>query len=126
LGLKEKRNAMFSKLSGGQKQRLFIALALLGNPRVVFLDELTRGLDPQARHAMWDLVRAVRALAEIATVEVEGERIVVHGKEGTGGSLVSDVFGVLAARGVRFRDARTEQGSLDDVFLRLTGRQMGE
>jgi ABC-2 type transport system ATP-binding protein len=59
-GLDEKRNAAFSKLSGGQKQRLFIALALLNNPEIVFLDELTTGLDPQARHATWDAVRAIR------------------------------------------------------------------
>jgi ABC-2 type transport system ATP-binding protein len=58
LGLEEKRNSAFSKLSGGQKQRLFIALALLPDPQLVFLDELTTGLDPQARHAIWDLVRA--------------------------------------------------------------------
>jgi ABC-2 type transport system ATP-binding protein len=60
LGLAEKRNAPFAKLSGGQKQRLFIALSLINNPEVVFLDELTTGLDPQARHLMWDLVRSVR------------------------------------------------------------------
>lgn len=61
LGLDEKRNTLFSKLSGGQKQRLFIALALLPDPQLIFLDELTTGLDPQARHAIWDLVRDVRA-----------------------------------------------------------------
>ena len=61
LGLEEKQNAPFSKLSGGQKQRLFIALALLPDPQLIFLDELTTGLDPQARHAIWDLVREVRA-----------------------------------------------------------------
>jgi len=61
LGLEEKRNAPFAKLSGGQKQRLFIAQALLPDPQLVFLDELTTGLDPQARHAIWDLVRDVRA-----------------------------------------------------------------
>ncbi|MGV8026272.1 MAG: ABC transporter ATP-binding protein [Anaerolineaceae bacterium] len=60
LGLEEKRNTPFSKLSGGQKQRLFIALALLPEPKLVFLDELTTGLDPQARHTIWDLVRDVR------------------------------------------------------------------
>lgn len=60
LGLADKRKARFSKLSGGQKQRLFIALALVGKPRVVFFDELTTGLDPQARRSMWDLVREVR------------------------------------------------------------------
>ncbi len=60
LGLDEKRNTAFSKLSGGQKQRLFVALALLHEPQLVFLDELTTGLDPQARHTIWDLVREVR------------------------------------------------------------------
>lgn len=59
-GLVEKRNTVFSELSGGQRQRLFVALALVNDPEIVFLDELTSGLDPQARRASWDLVNDIR------------------------------------------------------------------
>ncbi|WP_019074474.1 ABC transporter ATP-binding protein [Streptomyces hokutonensis] len=61
LGLTDKLTTRFAKLSGGQKQRLFIALALIGNPRVVVLDELTTGLDPRARRDTWQLIEDVRA-----------------------------------------------------------------
>jgi ABC-2 type transport system ATP-binding protein len=60
LGLAEKRNSTYSKLSGGQKQRLSIALALVGNPEIAILDELTTGLDPQARRDTWDLIAQLR------------------------------------------------------------------
>jgi ABC-2 type transport system ATP-binding protein len=190
LGLEEKRNAPFSKLSGGQKQRLFIALALLPDPRLIFLDELTTGLDPQARHAIWDLVRDVRskgktvlltthfmeeaerlcdrlaildhgrivaldtpaalirslgaeervvfsvdgvlptafekALSHAGRIEVQGERVVVHGSGIGQTPLVSVVVNQLTASEVRFRDLRTEQSSLEDVFLKLTGKEMKE
>ena len=61
LGLADKRNAWFMTLSGGQQQRLFIELALINDPQVVFLDELTTGLDPQSRRTIWELVRGIRA-----------------------------------------------------------------
>jgi ABC-2 type transport system ATP-binding protein len=60
LSLSDKVNSFFRELSGGQKQRLFIALALVNDPKLIFLDELSTGLDPQARHIMWDLVRDIR------------------------------------------------------------------
>ena len=61
LGLTEHRRTAFGALSGGQQQRLSIALALVGNPQIAVLDELTTGLDPQARRATWDLINQVRA-----------------------------------------------------------------
>ncbi|MFQ6100177.1 MAG: ABC transporter ATP-binding protein [Anaerolineae bacterium] len=185
LGLSEKRNASVAKLSGGQKQRLFIALALVNAPDLVFLDELTTGLDPQARRAMWDLVRDIReqgktvfltthymeeaerlcdrvaiidhgkivaldtpenlirslgaerrvvfgvdgcfdegmlrSVPGVAQVERSGERVVVYGQ---GKGLVGGVVNTLETSGIRFRDLRTEQPSLEDVFLALTGREM--
>jgi ABC-2 type transport system ATP-binding protein len=101
LGLAEKRNAWFMTLSGGQKQRLFIALALINDPEVVFLDELTTGLDPQARRAIWELVRDIRERGKTVFLTThlmeEAERlcdrvaIIDHGRTidvGTPGELV--------------------------------------
>ena len=60
LGIKEKYRSYFNKLSGGQKQKLFISLALVNDPELIFLDELTTGLDPQARRTTWGLIRSIR------------------------------------------------------------------
>jgi ABC-2 type transport system ATP-binding protein len=187
LGLADKSSAYYTKLSGGQKQRLFIALALVSRPQVVFFDELTTGLDPQARRAMWDLVRQVRDggctvfltthfmeeaerlcdrvliidhgkivaldspdslvrslgaekrlifslpegqsvpalenLPQVRRVEQTGGRLVVYGQ---GERFTSAVVYALEDAGVHFLDLRTEQPSLEDVFLTLTGREMRE
>lgn len=101
-GLADKRDTQFGRLSGGQKQRLFIALALLHDPEIVFLDELTSGLDPQARRATWDLIRAVRDQGKTVVlithfmdeVEALADRVAVidHGRvvaEGTPGDLIA-------------------------------------
>ena len=185
LGLTDKRNAHVSSLSGGQRQRLFIALSLLNDPELVFLDELTTGLDPQARRAMWDLVRDIRekgktvfltthfmeeaerlcdrvaildggriialdtppnlvrslnaenrvvfytenslpenalqAVPGVVRVEKTADRVVVYGR---GDALIGGVVAALGAGGIPYRDLRTEQATLDDVFLTLTGREL--
>lgn len=187
VSLDKKRSAYAGKLSGGERQRLFIALALINQPEIVFFDELTSGLDPQGRRAMWDLVRQVRekgctvfmtthfmeeaerlcdrvliidhgrivaldtperlirslgvatrliftsdesqklpdlsALPQVKRVERSGERVVVYGE---GRRFVSSVVYALEDAGVALLDLRTEQPSLEDVFLELTGRQMRE
>jgi ABC-2 type transport system ATP-binding protein len=102
LGLGAKRNAWFMTLSGGQKQRLFVALALIHDPEVVFLDELTTGLDPQARRAIWGLVTGIRDRGKTVFLTThlmeEAERlcdrvgIIEHGRlieMGTPGELVA-------------------------------------
>ncbi len=79
LGLEAKRNASFMTLSGGQKQRLFIALALIHDPEIVFLDELTTGLDPQARRTIWELVKDIGARGKTVVLSThlmeEAERL---------------------------------------------------
>jgi ABC-2 type transport system ATP-binding protein len=167
LGLDAKRDAWFMTLSGGQKQRLFIALALIHQPEVVFLDELTTGLDPQARRAIWELVTDIRARGTTVFLTThlmeEAERlcdrvaIIEHGRviemgtpaelvrrhcperrvvyttaengaerrhelHGEGDDFVSDVIHRIARDGVRVRGFRTDMPTLEDVFLKLTGR----
>jgi ABC-2 type transport system ATP-binding protein len=105
-GLAEKRNAHFSELSGGQRQRLFIALALINDPELVFLDEMTTGLDPAARRTAWDLVRAVRdggtSVVLVTHFMEEAERLcdrVAFLERGTLAAL--DTPGALIAKHIR-------------------------
>ena len=187
LGLSDKFKAPFGKLSGGQKQRLLIGLALVNDPELVFLDELTTGLDPQARRAMWDMVKSIRDRGQtvfltthymeeaehlcdrvaiidhgkivvldspqnlIAALDAENrvvfsikemiddavfrkipgvtrvdqsqDRVIIYGK---GEGLLVRIVMALESGHIRFRDLRTEQPSLDDVFIALTGKEMRE
>ncbi len=187
LGLADSANVAFGDLSGGQKQRAFIALALIHEPEVVLLDELTTGLDPQARRGIWDLVRAMRdrGVTVLLTTHFmeEAERlcdrvaVIRHGRivaldtperlvaaaggcrrvsfrldapfdldglgtltpvrrvcrvdgrivvEGDGDDLAVEIVRTLAASGVRPMDVRTEQSTLEDAFLALTGEHLDE
>ncbi|MGX6601095.1 ABC transporter ATP-binding protein [Micromonosporaceae bacterium Da 78-11] len=182
LGLGDKLTTRYAKLSGGQKQRLSIALALIGNPRIAILDELTTGLDPQARRDTWDLISSIRdkgvtvllvthfmeeaerlcdriaviddgevvaldtpagligrisaeqrirfrpsrplddalltGLPEVREVRHHGAQIEVVGT----GNLLHAVSSVLAVHEIIAVELRVEQASLDDAFVRLTGR----
>ncbi|MFG1944994.1 ABC transporter ATP-binding protein [Nonomuraea sp. NPDC048826] len=183
LGLADKARTGYAKLSGGQKQRLSIALALVGNPRVAILDELTTGLDPQARRDTWDLIEGVRSrgvtivlvthfmeeaerlcdrlalidsgrvvtvdtpaglterarigqriqfrpsrpmddslltsLPDVSAVTRRGDLVVVDGND----NALNAVTAVLARNQIVAERLRVEQASLEDAFVRLTGKR---
>ncbi|MGE4426333.1 MAG: ABC transporter ATP-binding protein [Solirubrobacteraceae bacterium] len=124
LGLAAKRRTRFRDLSGGQRQRLSIALALVGRPRVVILDELTTGLDPHARRDVWGLVEGIRS-AGVTVVLVthlmdEAQRlcdrvVIVH----RGRVVAADRPDALIARTAPTR-ADGPPASLEDAFVALT------
>jgi ABC-2 type transport system ATP-binding protein len=115
----DKRNAFFSKLSGGQRQRLFIALAVLHNPEIVFFDELTTGLDPLSRQSIWGIVRDIRAKGKtvILTTHLMEEaqrlcdRVAILNK---GEIIALDTPENLIRA---FRGAGSNEPTLEDVFL---------
>jgi ABC-2 type transport system ATP-binding protein len=121
-GLAEKRNAHFSELSGGQRQRLFIALALVNDPQVVFLDEMTTGLDPVARHVAWSLIEAVRARGTTVVLVThameEAERLCDHVAVMEAGRIVTiDTPSGLIAKHTREVTVRFDTGGYDVSWL---------
>ncbi|MGC1419821.1 MAG: ABC transporter ATP-binding protein [Acidimicrobiales bacterium] len=126
LGLEEKRGSYFRELSGGQKQRLSIVLALIGQPDIAILDELTTGLDPQARRETWELIEGVRdsgvTILLVTHFMEEAERLcdrvalIDHGKVIALGAPAN--LGEQAATSKRVRLRASEQLS-DDILLAL-------
>jgi ABC-2 type transport system ATP-binding protein len=186
LGLAGKRRDYYRSLSGGQRQRLSVVLALIGGPKIAVLDEMTTGLDPQARRNTWELIEKVRdrgvtivlvthfmeeaerlcdrvalidsghlvaldtpagltararggkrvrflpsapfdvgllaGLPEVTAVERDGRHVVVTGT----GELVSPVILALHAAGVTTQDVQLDSSTLEDAFVRLTGKHLHE
>jgi len=122
MGLADRSRVAYAELSGGQKQRLAIALALVGDPELVFFDELTSGLDPQARHATWDLVRGVRERGRTVVLTThfmeEAERlcdrvmIIDHGLVVALDTPAALIRGLGAEQRVTFSSDRLEDGVL--------------
>ena len=123
-GLSGRRNTAFGDLSGGQKQRLFVALALVADPKLVVLDEMTTGLDPAARRVAWDLVSAVRDRGTTVVLVThfmdEAERlcdrlsVLVDGRVVASGSSADLIAAHQPVKLVRF----TAPPGVDTGFLR--------
>ena len=133
LSLNEKADAMVGKLSGGQKQRLAVATALVGNPRILFLDEPTTGLDPQSRRQLWEIVRQFQKRQGTVLLTThymdEAERlcdrlaIIDHGKIIAAGTPAELIAGLSGHHVVEFSISGGNGGGGDDVWMRLPGVQ---
>ncbi len=124
LGLDGVLRTRFGKLSGGQQQRLSIALALIGNPQVAVLDELTTGLDPRARRETWRLIEDVRArgvtILLVTHFMDEAERLCDRVAVFDAGRVVAvDTPAALAKRAAA--QLGVERANLEDAFVSLTG-----
>ncbi|MBK6536791.1 MAG: ABC transporter ATP-binding protein [Ignavibacteria bacterium] len=130
--LNEKTGSKFKELSGGQKQRFSICTTLINNPKVIFLDEPTTGLDPQARRNLWELIRTIREKGttvmltthymDEAEILCDRVGIIDHGKIltiDTPDNLIDKLLHEGFERKKQIRSA-----SLEDVFLNLTGHEL--
>lgn len=132
VGLTDKAKTRVDKLSGGQKQRFSIATTLIHKPRVVFLDEPTVGLDPQARRNLWELIRSIRddGTTVIMTTHYLDEAELLCDRVGImdeGRIIALDspeqlIHGLLAT-GFQ-RPTRVREATLEDVFIHLTGKEL--
>jgi ABC-2 type transport system ATP-binding protein len=132
VNLEEKAKSKSKELSGGQRQRFSIATTLINKPKIIFLDEPTTGLDPQARRNLWDLIREIRAQGTTIIItthymdEAEQlcDRIAIMDK-GTIIKLDSPdkMIDELVSSGFE-RPKQTKAANLEDVFIQLTGHEM--
>ena len=128
--LGEKRNARVGTLSGGQKQRLALACALVGEPELIFLDEPTTGLDPQARRQLWDLITEFKGKGRTILLtthymdeaEILCDRVAImdHGKVIALGTPLE----LMASVEMPPKEPRIHAATLEDVFVALTGRHL--
>lgn len=132
VNLQDKAKAKFKELSGGQKQRFSIATTLINDPKIIFLDEPTTGLDPQARRNLWDLIAAIRAKGTtvILTTHYMDEAEVLCDRVAIveSGRIVAldapdKLIDQLVATGFE-RPKEMKSANLEDVFIHLTGHQL--
>ncbi len=134
VSLTEKAKAKYKELSGGQKQRFSIATTLINQPKIIFLDEPTTGLDPQARRNLWDLILEIRAAGTTIVLtthymdeaEVLCDRVAFIDNGKIIGINTPDQFvDDLVASGFE-RKKVVKKASLEDVFISLTGKDLRE
>ena len=134
VGLQDRGKAKYKELSGGQKQRFSLATTLINKPQIVFLDEPTTGLDPQARRNIWDLIRNIRASGTTVVItthymdeaETLCDRVAIIEK----GKIISldtpaNLVDKLLESGFK-RSTVIKNANLEDVFLSLTGHELRE
>jgi len=129
VGLEDKHKAKFKELSGGQKQRFSIATTLINQPKIVFLDEPTTGLDPQARRNLWDLIRKIRDNGTTIVITThymdEAEQLCDRVAVMEAGKIIAldapdALIDQLVATGFE-RKKEVKKANLEDVFIHLTG-----
>jgi ABC-2 type transport system ATP-binding protein len=134
VALTDKAKAKYKELSGGQKQRFSIATTLINNPRIIFLDEPTTGLDPQARRNLWDLIRQIRDNGTTVVITThymdEAEELCDRVAFVDGGQIIGidtpDHFiDELIASGFK-RKKEVREANLEDVFIAKTGKEWRE
>jgi ABC-2 type transport system ATP-binding protein len=132
VNLRDKAKAKYKELSGGQKQRFSIATTLINRPRIIFLDEPTTGLDPQARRNLWELIREIRAKGTtvIITTHYMDEAEVLCGRVAIidSGKIIAintpdKLIDELVESGFEKRK-EVKQANLEDVFIHLTGKAL--
>lgn len=132
--LTDKASSFVESLSGGQKQRFSIAAALVNNPRVLFLDEPTTGLDPQARRHLWDLIQQIKkkGITVILTTHYMDEAQLLCDRVAVmdNGQIIAldtpdQLIKNLLAKGFK-KDVTVQQADLEDVFIDLTGKELRE
>jgi ABC-2 type transport system ATP-binding protein len=134
VNLREKAKAKFKELSGGQKQRFSIATTLINRPKIIFLDEPTTGLDPQARRNLWDLVKTIRQQGTTVIITThymdEAEYLCDRVAIIEAGKIVAlespdQLIDDLVASGFE-RPRQVKKANLEDVFIHLTGHSLRE
>lgn len=132
VNLEEKAKAKYKELSGGQKQRFSVATTLINQPKIVFLDEPTTGLDPQARRNLWELIKQIQAAGATVIITThymdEAEYLcdrvaIIDSGEIVALDTPSKLIDSLIATGFE-RPRQMKQANLEDVFISLTGHEL--